>query len=50
MDHPQKEVHGEIINRHAAGLRGLALAERSHRDHTTLDDIFAPVNPAADHD
>ena len=44
-DSPEDEP-GEILNRHAANLRGLALAERQDGDRATNDDIGAAVKPA----
>jgi hypothetical protein len=39
-----------ILNRHAANLRGLALAESRYGDHTPIDDVFAAVRAAVDRD
>jgi hypothetical protein len=33
MDDPREDEPSEILNRHAANLRSLALAERRYRDH-----------------
>ena len=50
MDDPHEDVPGEILNRHAATLRGLALAERRYGDRAPHDDIGAAVKPAVDRD
>src|ERR1700733_7432200 len=50
MGDPGEDELGEILNRHAANLRSLALAERRYSDRAADDDIGAAVRPAVDRD
>ncbi len=48
MDDPHEDELGEILDRHAANLRSLALAERRYGDRAPNDYIGAAVRPAVD--
>ncbi|MGC1410741.1 MAG: hypothetical protein WA864_17565 [Acetobacteraceae bacterium] len=50
MDDPDEYELGEILNRRAVNLRGLALTERRYGDCAPHDDVGAAANPAVERD